>query len=104
MVEKMIAKLLGDGYSILCGTISATRDNVVDAELGNNASFDVYALLEKDGRIYEYSETIAVSKSYGDVYQTVLNKEQRDNIYKKGNKTLTDLGDVAALYWAECNK
>lgn len=109
MVEKMIAKLLGDGYKVMYGTISGARDNIVDATLGSNATFDIDALLEKDGSIFEYSQTLTVTKNlnnnpnYGSVYQAVLKSTEsnKDNIYRSEGKTLTDLGEVARQYLAE---
>ncbi|MCM1437680.1 MAG: Ig domain-containing protein [Roseburia sp.] len=104
IVRQMITKLLGDDYIVIYGTISNSRDGMVIADLGNNASFDVYALLEKSGVIYEYSETITATKDLGDVYQTVLNREQSNSTYKTSGKTPTALGELANAYFAECNK
>ena len=102
IVQEMVTKLLGDGYTVMYGTLTATKDNVVDAQLGANASFTVYALLEKDGNISVYNEMLTVTKDFGDVYQTVLNSTEanKEYRYKSESKTLTDFVDKI-LYLAE---
>lgn len=106
MVESMITKLLGDGYSIIWGAVSGTNDRGTVENLGEAAQFTVSALLEKNGSIFRYETKLTVSKGYGDVYQTVLKStaENKDKVYKVENSEITDLGEVAALYRAEVKR
>lgn len=101
MVQKMVDKLLGEGYNVMFGSISNTSKNGLDTQLGDNSLFTVCAFLEKDGVVSEYSQTLAVAEAYDDVYQTVLTKEQSDTVYKSESKTNKDLGEVAKNYIAE---
>lgn len=108
MVTKMLNKLLGleegrdyeegKDYKIIFGTVSQT----VSGGIGRDG-FSVYAIYEKDGGIYIYSVDVNANNTvYDTSYEVVL--RGNESLYYLVNETLTDLGTVAADYYAECKK
>lgn len=108
MVTKMLNKLLGleegrdyeEGvdYNIIFGTVSKTASGGIGRD-----SFFVDAIYEKDGGIYIYSVAVNADNTVYDTSYEVVFRGNK-SLYYLVNETLTDLGTVAADYYAECKK
>lgn len=77
IVQNVIDKLLGSGYNVIWGAISngaISSDSYYQRNVGNRVgyykSFEVDALLEKDGDIFEYSTTVTVIRGENKHYNT----------------------------------
>ena len=95
-VKEMIESRVGTDFDIIYGGVSAVTDVADDYMITNAAKFTVYALIVKDNKVYEYKETLIVSKDNGNVYDTVIG----GGTFRSDAKTETELGALADKYYA----
>ena len=98
VAEKMIENRVGTSYDIICGAVSATKDLADDYQITNPAQIMIYALIAKDGKVYEYTETLIVTKDNGNVYDTVIDD---NGSFRSKEHDQTELGALANNYYAE---
>ncbi len=108
LVTNLKNKLVGENYNIIAGGIGSQTGDFLDGKLGAYSLIDVNFLLEKDGKIYEYNDSVMASNDLQgkDVYEAVYDGT-KGNTYKliseeTGAETgFVELGDVAEDYWAK---
>lgn len=87
------------------GGVSNVYDRGVAPIIGNFSEFGVDLLLEKDGNIYEYNETIMASNDiFKTPYDAVIDKTANEGVTYKKQSEVKELGSLAADYKKEVNK
>jgi len=104
LINDLTETLVGDGYTVLVGGLSNPVAGSVDPVVGNYSGFAIDLLLEKDGIIYEYNDTIIARRDWDDktAYEAVT--QGTENVTYKTQSEVKTLGNLAKDYQAEVEK